>query len=350
MRAVPARSGALLVSALLLAASTAWCEEAPGPVQRAEQLVKSLDVGQGAGNPDSTAKDLERADLGLRGYLQQHPEDAAATVLLMTIYGKRVVLDTYKLVWMGAPGITNEAQPYSTILDRALQADPQNAALHYWRGRLYAIHPSPPNQEPTANPLLAQAIQDVRRAVALDPKEESYRATLAYLLLAGGDLDQALTLYQGLANGTHPMYLLLRDWKRVPEIEGSVSHREGAFGISETFSALAGYAGGRFRYFTYRGPAQDFEAKCRKLWPSFRLVVGTPGHGGGVRRGQHLHWNGAVLEPDLPGGNDPGIRAGGIWVEVEERLADQDPARRPAGIGAGDLYCAVQLRNERDLP
>jgi hypothetical protein len=66
--------------------------------------------------------------------------------------------------------------------------------------------------------------------------------------------------------------------------------------------------------------------------------------------GQHLRWNGAALEPDSTGGRDPGVGAGGIWVEVEERLGDQDAAKRPPGIGAGELYCAVQLRNERQLP
>ena len=347
MRAVPA---ALPVLAFLLAASAARCEEPPDPVLRAQQLLSALGSGERSGNPDSTSKDLAQADLGLRGHLQQHPEDAAAAVLLMKIYGRRVALDTFRLASTGAPGITYDTEPYSGILDRALRAAPKDAALHYWRGRLYAVHPSPPNQEPTANPLLPQAVQEVRRAVALDPNEEGYRATLAYLLLAGGDLDGSLALYQGLANGTHPMYLLLRDWKQVPEIEGSVSRREGAFGISEVFSALLGYAGGRYRYFAYRGSAEDFEARCRKRWPSFHLVAGPPGHGGGARMGQHLRWNGAALEPDSTGGRDPGVGAGGIWVEVEERLGDQDAAKRPPGIGAGELYCAVQLRNERQLP
>jgi tetratricopeptide (TPR) repeat protein len=349
MKAAPIR--ALLLSALLLGAATAWCEEGPDPVQGAQQLMKALEAGERRSNADSTAKDLERADLGLRAYLAQHPESTAVTVLLMKIYGTRVALDTHRLIATGSPGIAYATEPYSAILDRALQTAPKDAALHYWRGRLYAVHPSPPNQEPTASPLLPQAIQEIRRAVALDPSVEPYRASLAYLLLSAGDFDKALALYEGLANGTHPMYLLLRDWKGMPEIEGSVSHREGAFGISETFSAQVGYAGGRYRYFTYRGPAEDFEARCRKLWPSFRLVAGaTPGRGGGTRMGQHLHWNGAVLEPDAPGGRDPGIGAGGIWIEVEERLADQDPAKRPAGIGAGELYSAVQLRNERELP
>ena len=342
---------ALLSTVLLLAAATAWCEEGPDPVQRAQELMQTLDSGQGQSHPDSTAKDLERADFGLRAYLGKHPGDSAATALLMKVYGRRVTLDTFRLLSTGAPGITYETQPYATILDRAIQADPKSAVLHYWRGRLDSVHPSPPDQEPTENPLLPQAIQEVRRAVALDPNEEGYRATLAYLLLASGDLDGSLTLYQGLANGSHPMALLLRDWKRMPEIEGSASHREGAFGISESFSALTGYAGARYRYFTYRGPAEDFEARCRKLWPSFRLVAGgPPGHGGGARMGQHLHWNGAALEPDVPGGKDPGIGAGGIWIEVEERMADQDPAKRPPWIGAGELYSAVQLRNERGLP
>ncbi|HYQ90049.1 MAG TPA: hypothetical protein VEU09_10545 [Candidatus Binatia bacterium] len=348
MRAAPLR--ALFVSAWLLAASAAWCEEGPDPIQRAQQLMQALESGEGRSNADSTSKDLARADLGLRSYIAQHPENTAATVLLMEIYGTRVALDTHKLLWTGTPGIVYETEPYSTILDRAIQTAPQDAALHYWRGRLDAVHPSLPNREPTVSPLLPRAIQELRRAVALDPSVESYRATLAYLLLAAGDFDQALALYQGLANGTHPMYLLLRDWKRMPEIEGSVSHREGALGISETLSALTGYAGGRYRYLTYRGPAVDFEARCHKRWPSFRLVAGgPPGHGAGTRMGQHLHWNGDALEPDVPGGKDPGIGGGGIWVEAEERLADQDAAKRPPGIAAGEVYCAVLLRNERDL-
>jgi len=343
MRAAPLR--ALFVSAWLLAASTAWCEEGPDPVRRAQELMQALESGEGRGNADSTAKDLERADLGLRAYIAQHPENTAATVLLMKIYGTRVAIDTHKLIWTGTPGSVYETEPYSAILDRAIRTAPKEAALHYWRGRLYAVHPSLPNQEPTASPLLPQAIQEVRRAVALDPSVESYRATLAYLLLAVGDFDQSLALYQGLANGTHPMNLLLRDWKRMPEIQGSVSHREGAVGISETFSALTAYAGARYRYFTYRDSAQDFEARCRKVWPSFHLVAG----GGGTRMGQHLHWNGDVLEPDVPGGKDPGIGGGGIWVEVEERQGDQDAAKRPPGIAPGERYCAVLLRNERDL-
>ena len=348
------RIAALLGLFLFLPPKTAWCEEGPDPVKRAEQFMKGLGSKESHSDPDSLLKEMEQVDLGLRGHLKEHPKDTRAAVLLMQIYWNRVMVDTIKFIWTRDPGFMNETQPYSAILDQAIKGDPQNAELHYWRGRLYAVHESPPGEEPTANPFLEDAIREMRRAVAINPKEESYRAGLGYLLLSGGDQAAARSLYKDLDHGHHPMYLLLHDWERMPEIGGAVLRAEGAFGISEALSTLLGFAGGRFRYFVFRGSAREFEGKCRKLWPSFHLAVtDTSGVKQGMTpaMGQHLSWNGEALEPDSTGRKWPEIGAGGIWVGVgEERAKASDPSDRHPGIKSGEIYCIVQLTNERKLP
>ena len=337
---------------LLFAANTARCEEAPA-VNRAEQFMKRLGTKE-RGNPDSLLIEIEQVDLGLREYLREHSGDTRAAVLLMQIYSNRVMIDTFKFLWTGDPGVMNEIQPYSAILDRAIEADSQSAELHYWRGRLYAVHASPPDQDATPNPKLPDAIREMRRAVAINPKEESYRASLAYLLLAGGDQAAARSLYKDLDHGHHPMYLLLHDWERMPKIEGTVVSAEGAMVCSEFLSTFLDFAGGRVRYLVFRGSALEFERKCRKHWPSFHLVVSDTlgaSHGRGPKMGQHLRWKAEALEPAIADGKEPELGEGGIWVEVQERRAEaSDPPGKRPGIRNGDTYCLVEFSNKRKLP
>jgi hypothetical protein len=348
------RFAALFGLFLLPAANTAWCEEGPDAVHRAEQFMKRLGSKESRGNPDSLLIEIEQVDLGLRDHLQEYPKDARAAILLMQIYSNRVMIDTFKFLWTGEPGVMNETHPYSEILDRAIEGGSQSADLHYWRGRLYAVHASPPDQDATPNPKLPDAIREMRRAVAINPKDESYRASLAYLVLAGGDQAGARSLYKNLDHGHHPMYLLLHDWERMPVIEGTVLRAEGAMVCSEFLSTFLDFAGGRVRYLVFRGSAAEFERKCRKRWPAFQLAVSdTSGvtHGRGPKMGQHLRWKGEDLEPAIADGKEPEIGQGGIWVEVEERRAQpSDPPGQHPGIRNGEIYCDVEFSNKRKVP
>jgi hypothetical protein len=338
---------------LLLAAKTAWCDDGPDAVKRAEQFMKRLGSKESRIPPDSLLTEIEQVDLGLRDHLKEHPADTRGAVLLMQIYSNRVMIDTFKSLWTGEPGLMNETQPYSGILDRAIEADPQRAELHYWRGRLYAVHASPHDEDATPNPRLPDAVREMRRAVALDPKDESYRASLGYLLLAGGDQAGARSLYKDLDHGHHPMYLLLHDWERMPQIEGTVVIAEGAMVCSEFVSTFMDFAGGRVRYLVFRGSVPEFERKCRKRWPSFHLVVSDTSRvtlGRGPKMGQHLRWKDEALEPAVADGTEPLPGAGGIWVEVQERRAEAgDPPNRHPGIKTGDTYCDVAFTDKRNL-
>jgi len=338
---------------VLFAAKTAWCENGPDAVKRAEQFMKRLGSKESRMTPDSLLIEIEQVDLGLRDHLKEHPGDTRGAVLLMQIYSNRVMIDTFKSLWTGEPGLMNETEPYSTILDRAIEADSQQAELHYWRGRLYAVHASPLDRDATPNPRLPDAVREMRRAVAINPKDESYRGSLAYLLLAGGDQVGARSIYKELDHGHHPMYLLLHDWERMPQIEGTVVIAEGAMVCSEFLSTFMDFVGGRARYLVFRGSVPEFERKCRKRWPSFHLVVSdTSGVklGWGPKMGQHLRWKGEALEPTIADGKEPQIGEGGIWVEVEQRRAQAgDPPNRRPGIKTGGIYCDVAFINKRNL-
>jgi len=343
---------------LLLSPGPGWCAEPVDPVKRAQVLLDRLGdlatavdpearAKAGWGDPEANLKELRESDAGLKEYLQAHPNDAPAVVLLMRIYDLRSTLDVFSF-FTGSSNLMKENEAYASILDRALGADSLNAELHYWRGRLYAAYGDPAQMGIAPNPHLPDAVREARRAVSLDPKEGRYKENLAGMLLANGDEAGARALYREV-KADHPMYLLLHDWERMPNIEGAETIR---LGMPGTPMGMLTAMGAMARALVFRGTAAEFERRCRERWPGFHLAWSDTADSvrtRAPRQGhQLLRWKGDILVPDPSVKERPALGTGGIWLEAaEERARDSEAAQLGHGIKPGDTICTVFLINLR---
>lgn len=337
---------------LFLGPRPARSSEASDPISRAKTVEAGLGSIAAEADRDSLLRELEGAEEGLRDHLAIHAGNSGDVALLMRLYMARVRFDAFRYLVTHEPGVLFTTEPYGTIVDRALSADPGNGLLHYFRGYLYSVHEPPEDGEFLPNPSLSDAVREMRRAAALDPSEASYRASLAYLLIGEGKYDEARSIYKDLLHGKHPAYELLSDWERMPDIEGTRITQRGAF-LPEPLSAMLGFTDVRYRGFVYPGPAGEFEARCHELWPEFRLTEReSHGQAGDERRqfAGHLVWKGGRLEPDPAGDAGPSLAGGGFWIEVgEHRATERVPAALRPGIEPGAVFCSVSIMDARPL-
>jgi hypothetical protein len=354
---VNVRDALILAAALLLAAGPARSGEVPPAVGRAETLVRRVGALMAASGRDSVAvpsdslrediSQVDRIDADLRAYLEGNPQDTHAVLLLMRLYDIRSAMDLLPALFGGTSRVMADNRAYASIVDRALRADSSNAELHYRRAQLLAASGDPGEMGIGPNPRLPDALREARRALALDPRNETYQDCLAGLLLRTGDEAGARAIYRALSP-TNPMYLLLHDWERMPSIEGTETTLAGDPG---TPGGLLTGMGAVMRHMIFHGTAIEFERRCRTHWPGFRLAGGdTAAAGRGVVRagGQLLRWNGDSLEP-VPGVlRSPGLGTGGLWLEVEEYRAAEGNVKELGGR-PGETYCLVTLMNLRKL-
>ncbi len=308
--------------------------------------------------PDSMLRAMEASDLELQDYLKSKPTDVEAALVLMRLHNTRTGIIGYIALFTGAVAAPEQPEPYAGIVDRALQADSLNAELHYWRGRLYSLPEAIKEGSEYQMPRLQEGIREIRRAVAIDPKETKYRESLAYLVLQSGNEAEARAMFKARAQD-HPMYLLLHDWERMPVIAGTVAQKNPMQYAFTQSSILAYPALTMSRLYLFHGTAAKFEASCRKRWRSFHLILDPDPQKrypeGTHRYAQHLSWKGDVLEPDavqsqVSGGQQPGLGTGGMWVEVmESRALATDPTDAHPGIKPGESYCAVEFSNKRAI-
>lgn len=329
-------SGLFIAAIAFTVPSRSWPAEPPvsAPVQHARDFLKRVKAlknfsdpeerAKGGPQPDDAINELHDVDAALREYLTQNPNDTGAAVASMEIYGIRELTERSR--------VGDDVPIYATIADRALRADSTNAALHFWRGRLYAASGERDSIGATTNAPLSDALREARRAVALDPTERRYRESLGSILLATGDEAGARTTYRELGTD-HPIYLLLHDWERMPAIRGMER--------TQTPEALA--LGALARSYFFKGHSTEFVSQARTHWPGFRLAGGDTTHTGYEHRGRcHLVWKGDVLAVDPHGKAQPELGTGGFWIDVLEVNATEKILPQVGhGIKAGETFCIV---------
>ena len=340
-----------------LAASLAGAEPSPPEVHRAEELLKQMETPSPA-MKDSLFQIMERRDLDLLKYMQAHPSDSQAAGVLMRLHDLRISLTHWigLLSLSGDLEVSDDVAPYIAVVELALLADSTSAELHHYRSRLISF-PKLKDGRLSEAPNVNEALREAKKAVEIAPDNPAYRENLAFLLLLAGDERAARDLYRKI-DPSHPMYLYLHDWERMPRIEGLVAVDDSMRYLLPITSPLSIMSAGGIRTHVFLGPATAFERNCRKLWPSFRLIPDTnQTHSrypkGKTRYAQHLRWIGDKLEPDakpsdVVGGQEPGVGDGGIWMEVvESRALPSDPAGHRPGIKDGEIYCRVEFHNMR---
>src|SRR5882672_6638445 len=229
---------------LLYLALSAWTSVSAGQatpvagtgslVDRVAAFVDSAEAAEGGQNAQGVAD----AAAQLATYLSSHPNDVRALILSARL--GRLRQGAQPLVVQGgdsAPTLASlaaEYAPHHAALNRALALEPNNAEVHYWKARLYALSHNwmgtlyGVTEPPAAAAALAKAYADSavrygRRSVALAPEQVSYREALAvYLILTRREQEAAVVL-RGLDSGSHPMSLLLADWQAMPVPAGAVS-------------------------------------------------------------------------------------------------------------------------------
>jgi hypothetical protein len=341
-----------------------------GPAKKAQDLVQSLEAGTFKGSREELGSKVEAAERDLQTYTKRNPNDEAGVLLMMRLYEAGMRSRMYDLSHKSGDFDTTAAlssrmaalrdkitAPYNTVLDRALTRAPGNAEFHYWKGRLYALFEPLRNegQMDAQHSTLPQAIQEMRRAVALSAADVKYREGLAALLLANGQDAEATAIYRDLNGGRHPMYLLLHDWERVKLPQKTVVDQASTTSLVQR-SQFRGkdYALARSRAFLYPGTAAQFMNDCAKRWPAFRLVqrAAQKGDRSGLKSySQIFTWKGDALAPSASSEkNLQKAPQGGIGINVFEMRAPQ--AKKPdsrLGVPPGKVYCAIALENFRTV-
>lgn len=356
------------------ASSTARPQAAPaiknptGPVKKAQDLVLSLEAGTYKGGREELGKKVEAAERDLQTYTKRNPNDDAGVLLMMRLYEAGMRSRMYDLSHKSGDFDTTAAlsarmaslrdkitAPYNAVLDRALTRAPGNAEFHYWKGRMYALFEPLRNEGSldAQHTTLPQAIQEMRRAVALSAAGVKYREGLAALLLANGQDAEATSIYRDLSGGRHPMYLLLHDWERVKLPQKAVADPASTTSLVQRAQFRGkDYALARSRAFLYPGTAAQLISECKRHWPAFRLVAraAQKGDRSGLKSfSQVFTWKGDALVPSASSEkNLPQSPQGGIGINVFEMRAPKAAKPGPRlGVPPGAVYCAIAVENFR---
>ena len=354
--------------ALLPAQALAVSEEAKSARKRLDKLASDIQKGKYE-DPQQLSEIVTQENERLLTYLETHPSDTDVALLLMEVYAVRQVVEFQEMAKMedlpeslqvaSGPYVVAREQmttPYHAVLDRALAESPNNADLHAWKGRLYSLYEPLPDSTLSQLPL---AIEELRRAAALAPNNETHREWLGILLLSADREAEAVAELKQIHKGKHPLYLLLQDWEAIPEL-GELSRDPRT---ENSFSEMMGESGQdfalvRYRAFVFPGTAAQLEELYRAKWPGFRLSAEPKTESdSNPNFGQYFRWKKGKLESqakeykDIP--NDPDD---GILLHVTEfHWTAEERAARPAGaylhpaIANRDVYCDVLFSNQRTI-
>jgi tetratricopeptide (TPR) repeat protein len=183
-------------------------------------ILEAAEAGHDAGVSQETLMErLEQTGKALASHLQANPSDVDALIISTRLDRFRLMMEPI-IFSKGEepPDISARYAPIHEKLDRALALQPNNAEAHYWKARLYGVRHPVIRQDrfymEIAN--LDKAVQFAQKAVELEPANVIYREALALYLIQADKSEQALEVMRTIADGQHPIYVLLNDLKTVP--------------------------------------------------------------------------------------------------------------------------------------
>ena len=347
-------------------------EPAPAPdagslLASAEEILSEVETRQPTTLPFAKPIDLDelaRVRNALRRYLEGSPGDVAAAILLARL-GHASNLHTPVVFTPGDPdSVPDGPAPLDAehrALDLALQAQPTNPELHYWKARLYGLQQPVMEggtfQTVSADP--AKAIDSARRALSLAPRNLQYRVALALYLVEDDRRHEALDLMRQLPGKPHRLAVLLADLEKLPAPDDAIPEKALAAGIIQ-MAAAAGQLGDypQVRVVSYLVPrsAKDLEAFYAERIDGFALLrmEGKELASGTEVRGhvQLVTEARGLLTPAESLARIENAPPGGLSILVTEYLRLSAETRRtleqrgyPAGLP--DSFCHVLITNQR---
>ena len=334
-------------------------------IERCEAMEASKPTGY---SNDELKKGLEQSSAEMTTYLGNHPDDVDALILSARMGRFREA--TQQVVTSGGKMEEELAQAEKQSreradalagqLDRALTLQPNRADAHYWKARIYGIR-QPALRDGKFVKVsidLHEAVRSSRRAVELSPENVAYREALAQYLVSDGKHDDPAEVMRAVANGEHPISLLLADRKAVPIPEGAVFLAEGREGFAEMQmerGRIHDYPMLRVRQYVIQTPAFEVTAFYRQRWPGFQFFeMGTEKEKEMETRiyGQVLSGPSNALQParskrDVGKDKDEYGPEGPTLMLSEIRLKSPDVPRGFKGIPVGDVFCILYVINGR---
>jgi tetratricopeptide (TPR) repeat protein len=278
-------------------------------------ILEAAEAGHDAGVSQETLMErLEQTGKALASHLQVNPSDVDALIISARLDRFRLMMEP--IIFSKGdepPDISGRYAPIHEKLDRALALQPNNAEAHYWKARLYGVRHPVIRQDRFYMEIadIDQAIKHARRAVELEPANVVYREALALYLIQADKSSEALEVIRPVANGQHPIYLLLNDLEALPIPTSAVL----SAGDTENFAQME----------MERGRIHDY--------PLLRVhVYVVPMTVAKLQEFYAGYWNGFEFypPPDLEGMGNGEMRA---FQQLFERKGDKlQPARAASEI------------------
>lgn len=183
-------------------------------------ILETAEAGHDLGVSQETLMErLDTTEKALASHLQANPRDVDALIISARLDRFRLMMEP--IIFSKGEEPPDSRARYAPIhekLDRALALQPNNAEANYWKARLYGIRHPVIRQGTFYMEIadLGQTIKYARRAVELEPANVAYREVLALFLIQANKSSEALEVIRPVANGQHPIYLLLKDLEAVP--------------------------------------------------------------------------------------------------------------------------------------
>jgi ankyrin repeat protein/cytochrome c-type biogenesis protein CcmH/NrfG len=326
-------------------------------VERATIIADNIDSLEAGDKTAISPKrsDLECAAARLTAHLESNPDDVQALILFARI-GRATSIATPHVFSKDSEKTVSddEYSPLLAALDRALALQPDNAEAFYWKARLYGTRLPDLSSGRVAYRTIdiEGAIAMSRRAVELKPDNVAYREALALYLLATQQLKEAMEVLANVADGLHPIYLLLKDMEAVPIPENAIFSPEDSHTMAELF-IQAKYGNLRVRCYVLPMSATEVEAFYADHWEMFELFpidADRPGY-----FGTHLKEKDGTLTPATRAPEPDEALEGGIGLGVFEfsgvQSADglKSPFGHPLPTDLGDVYCFLTILNYRSF-
>lgn len=297
--------------------------------------------------PDDLDGELDAASNRVDRYLEGHPDDVAALILVARLARLRSALQPISF----APA-QGEGPPKPDFgrahgaLARALELSPDDPEAHYWQARLYGTGwPTPVEgklQYRAAN--LDLAIEHARRAAALAPTNRKYHEALTLYLLQDQRFDAALRAIRAIDQGRHPIALLLADLSALPLPAEAVYLPDESRNFAEHIlqrGRITDYPNVRVRAYVIPLTATEIEGFYRSRWPDFRLI-----HAHDLFS-QVFEFTNGVAKPVARTAEDlPGVPSSGVAFTLNELKNAPDQLKTRFSTAATD-FSVLYLVNFR---
>lgn len=320
------------------------------------ELENEMTTGAAGITQEEFQKELRDSRKDIDRYLKKNPDDVQGLILSVRVAIIEQILEPVVL----SPADDEKMEdPYTDehiLLDHALAIEPQNAAAHYWKARLYGL------EVPSVSDAgmfimeavdLASAIEHAGTAVELAPSELSYREALALYLVDAERREEAAEVMSTDQAAGSLIASLLADMRTVPVPDSAFYSRiDSRWFADMNRGGVENYPQLRVRAFALPMTAYEVEAFYAGVWEEFALLRKDPSNAGGL---QFLKFsdNGPEPVPDFEEFEERAAEGHGFVLivrDVPEPTEDDlraTIAGHPLPEGFGPPLCYLYLLDVR---